>query len=610
MPHSTQGSFDSDRTFDLGADESPVAPSPVISHRTVKAGTAKRQSEVYGIAISSPPPIQKAPPPQKAMASAVQTRSATSEMKTRRRISTPGTAEESSIASDILAQRGALNELVSQRSASRNSTYTDTSRRKSGHYDAQDVTTAQTKDRAQRHTPVFAELKTNVIIKDEFTLVTDLTSQLAQRYSRPNSCIMVQVSHSACLAMGSTFDPCYNLTINSVTSQMGPTMNKRNAALIQGFMADILSVPAERGIIKFSSIPEENLAIGGTTVQADTEKAEKERGRTKTTGDNGNRRSMIVEKKSSMPLLNGDVNGDGSVAKNGEEVLADRPRTAHGTSAAVNGLRMNPISPAELRSTNFARINNARPKSVGAPVRSSTAPLLKPEPIPNVSRQSSSQILPAAARVDTTTTTATKPKSALKATSIDTPLAPRPVKLSSNNTLITASIAPGPRSPTSSIARTASPLPQEPLKAAKKQSTHLDPLTALPAATTRSQASASTSDLHSTTTSSRAASDKADSVMAPSSSAVGPGHANPANTNGNGNGNVNASANTAKRRSQTLTSAVKIPQIPPEPPHSVAGSARGDEKDETRSMGSRLSKRKSFMRIFKRESKVEPWYKQ
>lgn len=71
---------------------------------------------------------------------------------------------------------------------------------------------------------------------------------------------MVKVDHSACLAMGGTFDPCYSLTLTAVPSEMGPSMNKRNAMLIQSFLADILSVSSDRGIVKFQPIEECNFA--------------------------------------------------------------------------------------------------------------------------------------------------------------------------------------------------------------------------------------------------------------------------------------------------------------------------------------------------------------
>lgn len=149
---------------------------------------------------------------------------------------------------------------------------------RSQHYEEQlqhrDNAFGNVRERVVRESPIIAELRTNVIIKDEFTLVRDLSLHLAARYTRPDFAIITQVDHSVCLALGGTFDPCYILTLTTSPSQMGPTMNKRNAALIQSFMADILGVPPERGVVRFHAIPEENFAYNGTTLLGEMERRE------------------------------------------------------------------------------------------------------------------------------------------------------------------------------------------------------------------------------------------------------------------------------------------------------------------------------------------------
>lgn len=368
--------------------------------------------------------------------------------------------------------------------------------------------------------------------------------------------------------MGGTFDPCYILTINAVTSQMGPSANKRNAALIQGFMAEILSVPAERGIITFLPIPEENLATCGNTFLGEMEKQDRSSSLKGALNDS-QRKSMSLT-KSTTPVMNGKVNGNGAVngvvngnVSNGAPIekktsqdstdsgQTERPKTAHGTSSAVNGLRMNPISPDELRSSNSARLSNGRPKSVGAPVRSNTADPIMQEPIPNVVRQTSAQAAAQAAATQSKPPLV-KTKSALKTTN-STSLAPRPVQVQPN-AFTTSSVTPF--SPSSTQTKVSS-TPQD----KKGKSMYLDMVTALPVK------NVSFEDL-----------DRTKSMPAESAT----------------------SANTAKRRSQTMTAAPRIPQIPPPPA----------APEETRSMNSKLSKRKSIMKMFKRESKVEPWYKQ
>jgi len=77
---------------------------------------------------------------------------------------------------------------------------------------------------------------------------------------------MVKVAHSACLILGGSFDPAYTITITALPSQVQPTTNKRNAALIQTFMSEALHVPAHRGVVKFVAIAEENFATNGQTV--------------------------------------------------------------------------------------------------------------------------------------------------------------------------------------------------------------------------------------------------------------------------------------------------------------------------------------------------------
>lgn len=134
---------------------------------------------------------------------------------------------------------------------------------------------------------------------------TDLSYHLSTRYGRPESSVMVHVDHSACLLFAGSFEPAYILTISAIPSQVQPTMNKRNAALIQSFMAGILSVPPERGVLRFTPSPEENLATNGNTVHGEIERIERQQAKdksqvaTKRSFTRGARRSLA----SSKPLI-------------------------------------------------------------------------------------------------------------------------------------------------------------------------------------------------------------------------------------------------------------------------------------------------------------------
>jgi hypothetical protein len=115
-----------------------------------------------------------------------------------------------------------------------------------------------------------------VQIKDEYTLVTDLSHHLSTRYQRPEASIMITVNHSACLLLGGSFEPTYMLTINALPVQLQPTTNKRNASLIQTFMAESIGVSPDRGVVKFVPIPEESLAMNGMTVLGEIERLERQ----------------------------------------------------------------------------------------------------------------------------------------------------------------------------------------------------------------------------------------------------------------------------------------------------------------------------------------------
>lgn len=414
-------------------------------------------------------------------------------------------------------------------------------------------------------------------------MITDLSYHLAQRYTRPDSSIMIRVDHSACLALGGTFDPCYILNINAVPSQMGPSTNKRNSALIQSFMADILSVPAERGIITFMPIPEESLAMNGNTVLGEMEKFEKQDpSAMKKMIQDAHRKSQTFTKKS-MPKLNGEVNGVPESSSSSEkdqnpparivtapdsdivELPASegtRPSTANGSYAAENGLRMNGISTEELKGKN-SRTPNGRPKTFGAPATASVPEQVKREPLPQ--RQSASQTQ--------TTSKSEQPKAKhtplqqkaqekSQTTVNQVPPTSRPVQKVQQSTNGTKSTKPT----TQRSSTTPTPVSTSTATEKRTKNTYLDNVSTLTAKGTEPSKTPSP-----------------DPPTRPDSAAT------------------TASANTAKRRS-TITATPKMPAPAPPP--------MPNDKEESKSMSSRLSKRKSFFKgVFKRES-VPAWYKQ
>ncbi|KAI4189041.1 MAG: hypothetical protein L6R41_001744 [Letrouitia leprolyta] len=183
---------------------------------------------------------------------------------------------------------------------------TDLSRRKSQFYSevfAYREPNVTARDRVNRYSVITCEVKTNVIVKDEYTFLQDLSQHLSQRYSRPISSIFITLNHSECLLFAGNFDSAYIITITALPSQLQPTTNKRNTVVIQTFLSDLLGVLPDRGIIRFVPIAEEYLATNGNTVQGEIDNLSKDS--SEDTTDTNKRSNTLLgrgrSRKSSRP---------------------------------------------------------------------------------------------------------------------------------------------------------------------------------------------------------------------------------------------------------------------------------------------------------------------
>ncbi|MCJ1434208.1 hypothetical protein MMC27_003575 [Xylographa pallens] len=135
------------------------------------------------------------------------------------------------------------------------------------------LTSAQ--DRLARKSTIIVEIKTNVIVEDEHFFMCEFSGHVAQRFQRSPDSVVLTLDHSACLIYGGTFDPAYILTITALPPYVQATTNKRNATLMQAFLAEILKVPEHRGIIRFVPVSEDNFATGGMTITSEIESLSK-----------------------------------------------------------------------------------------------------------------------------------------------------------------------------------------------------------------------------------------------------------------------------------------------------------------------------------------------
>jgi hypothetical protein len=322
--------------------------------------------------------------------------------------SSPRSAHEEQLANDgprhlRPSSRGGdgLSDLRPITSRSRAQFYEDSFAYKEGHGQS-------ARERVTKDAPIVAELRTNVIvsgiqypgsfvphtnqsqIKDEYTLVTDLSHHLSTRYQRPETSIMITVNHSACLLLGGSFEPTYVLTINALPVQLQPTTNKRNAALIQNFMAESIGVPTDRGIIKFVAIQEENLAMNGMTILGDIEQMERQQaeanGGIKRAMTKSSRKSGVFKTKSSIQLSRNTSKANPGARVVTPPLLGDGPLDS-GVAVNEKGLEQSPNSKVNHKKS--APLLSKTEKSSNTHTQFAPPPIPKDKPTPQISKRKS-----------------------------------------------------------------------------------------------------------------------------------------------------------------------------------------------------------------------------
>jgi Macrophage migration inhibitory factor (MIF) len=163
---------------------------------------------------------------------------------------------------------------------------------------------------------------------------------------------MITLAHSACLLFAGTFEPAYLLTISTLPQFTQPATNKRNAALTQSYMTDVLGVPPDRGVVHFKAIADENLAYCGKTVLGqidETDEAKLAAGLKRVNADGRpNRKSLRGEKRKSLSLLGSRAKEDHDVQR---QPSTKSSKSTKSTKSYFNGQRSPPLPSPELMLT-------------------------------------------------------------------------------------------------------------------------------------------------------------------------------------------------------------------------------------------------------------------
>ncbi|KAK0621325.1 Tautomerase/MIF superfamily [Bombardia bombarda] len=212
--------------------------------------------------------------------------------------------------------------------------------------------TSPAKEKVRGDAIVMAEVKTNVIISDEFTFITDLSYHLSTRYQRPVSSIVVNLQHGVCMLFGGNFDPAYTMAIFALPSHILPTTNKRNAALIQKHMEEAIGVVPARGLLRFVPTSEEHMANNGKTMAGEIDELEKNYGASQekdenSTGSIVRRGSKATRRKLSVKSM---ASFRPSTANSAPAAELTPPSSANEPLPTVPGSPTIPAQPSSLRS--------------------------------------------------------------------------------------------------------------------------------------------------------------------------------------------------------------------------------------------------------------------
>ncbi|KAM0349344.1 hypothetical protein ACHAPU_003753 [Fusarium lateritium] len=128
-------------------------------------------------------------------------------------------------------------------------------------------------DRIKNESIILVEIKTNVIIEEEFIFITELSEFISLRYNRPASCIVTTLQHGVCMQFGGSSDPSYTIKIEALERDTQTAMNNRNIALLQVHMKQALDIPASRGYVRFVPVAEDCAGWKGNTVAGEVAEA-------------------------------------------------------------------------------------------------------------------------------------------------------------------------------------------------------------------------------------------------------------------------------------------------------------------------------------------------
>ncbi|KAL5342443.1 Tautomerase/MIF superfamily [Aspergillus crustosus] len=130
--------------------------------------------------------------------------------------------------------------------------------------------------RVSQDSLVVIEIKMNINVKDEDSIISGITTRMAQIYQRSETFMVVTVQKDSSLRFGNTTLPAYTMKIFALPYLIAPITNLRSTILIQAALHEILHITPARGVILYIPVAEENMATNSTTMMGEIARLERE----------------------------------------------------------------------------------------------------------------------------------------------------------------------------------------------------------------------------------------------------------------------------------------------------------------------------------------------
>lgn len=99
---------------------------------------------------------------------------------------------------------------------------------------------------------------------------------MSEIYHKPTHNIMIVATTDASILISGSTEPAYLISLTALPSEIASMKNLRATTMVQEFVAESLKIPANRGVVKFQSVKEDEIGTNGITIRDEIDKIEAE----------------------------------------------------------------------------------------------------------------------------------------------------------------------------------------------------------------------------------------------------------------------------------------------------------------------------------------------